>query len=534
MFDLVFGIGLGIVFLVGFWKSRNNTADCRVTLQLTEVSFQPENSVTWAQALELVASIYQVQKDQAKALEKFQVSLDELKESWNCSPPSPEPEVSEFYTNDNVCELASPEYVMEGHAPWENQETIEMVETVVEEEVVGDNATSDSTAFDDFDIFENVDNVDLVMCECVPSPENLVDEDVVEGAVSDSTDPSPTIPEIVEVSDTIGEGGVDDNITPDPEIFKNVEKFESKDLMMGDFVPPPDQTSRSLLVPIHLLDDDQEDDADELVFENNKHGFIATHDPFMNGKLDVINTIDEDIWKHPDMLPSDPIRLENLYWYCKPKLQTEDSTRDASKMKSAKQLLGEALGALHVKPVMLKRHRRKDRAWRFKATSKHSREIIRKRKPDSSRGTGKPFDPGKSEYGISEGMVATEIQWSQMAICQIVTVASTEGVAQCKCGVTVPLHLHHAGVFTAAPRLPNFIMNDANDRPCYSMIPTIKQFADNATRAARKRQCRDAETLFSHHYKYRSPVRLFTHPGTRRRDPKAQFRQFFSGNQYYG
>ncbi|KAI3503816.1 hypothetical protein L1887_32269 [Cichorium endivia] len=353
----------------------------------TEESFQPENSVTWAQVLELTASIYQVQKDQAKALEKFQVSLDKLEESWNCSPPSPEPEVSEFYTNDDVCELASPEYVMEGHAPWENQETSEMVETVVEEEVVSDNATSDSATCEVFDIFESFNNVDLVMCESVPSPDDLVDEDVVEGTVSDSTDPSPKTPEFVEI-----------------------------DPMMGDFVPPSDQTSRSLLVPIHLLDDDQEVDADELIFENNKkHDFITTHDPFMNGKLDVINTIDEDIWKHPDMLPSDPSRLENFYWHCKPKLQNEDTMRDVSNKQLGEHLLEAALGALHIKPVILKKYRRKDRAWRFKATSKHSREIIRKRKPDSSRGTGKPFDPGKLEYGINEGTVVTGNQRSQMA-----------------------------------------------------------------------------------------------------------------------
>ncbi|KAI3522161.1 hypothetical protein L1887_11641 [Cichorium endivia] len=180
----------------------------------TEESSQPENSITCAQVLELLYNTYQVQKDQADALEKFQVSLDKLKESWNCSPPSPEPEVSEFYTNDDVCELGSPEYVMEGHAPWENQETIEMVETVVEEEVVGDNATSDSATFEVFDVFESFDNVDLVMCESVPSPDDLVDEDVVEGTVSDSTDPSPTTPEFVEIVDVFEEGGVDDNITP--------------------------------------------------------------------------------------------------------------------------------------------------------------------------------------------------------------------------------------------------------------------------------------------------------------------------------
>ncbi|KAI3710865.1 hypothetical protein L2E82_40660 [Cichorium intybus] len=347
----------------------------------TEESSQPENSMTLAQLW--------------------------LEESWNCSPPSPEPEVSKFYTNDNVCELASPEYVMEGHTPWESQKTTEMVETVVEEEVVGDNATSDSTTFD---VFENVD---LVMCESVPSPDNLVDEDVVEGAVSDSTDPSPTTPEFFEDFDIIEEGGVDDNTTPGPVIFENFEKIESKDLVMGDFIPSSDQTSRSLLVPIHLLDDDQEDDADKLVFENKKHDFIATHDPFMNGKLDVINTIDEDIREHLNMLPSDPIRLENFYWHCKPKLQNEDTMRDVSNKQLGEHLLEAALGTLH-KAVILKRYRRNDRAWRFKAISKHSREIIRKRQPGSSRGTGKPFDPGKLEYGISERTVVTGIQWSQM------------------------------------------------------------------------------------------------------------------------
>ncbi|KAI3701070.1 hypothetical protein L2E82_45713 [Cichorium intybus] len=334
----------------------------------TEESSQPENSVTLAQLWVFMYNNYHEQKDQAEALEKVQASLDRLEESWKCSPPSPEPEASDFYTNNNVCELASPEYVMEGHTPWESQETTEMVENVV--------------------------------------------EDVVEEAVSDSTDPSPMTPEIVEVFDIIEEGGVDDNITPDPVIFEKFEKFENKDLMMGDFVPPSDQTSHSLLVPIHLLDDDQEVDADELIFENNKHDFITTHDPFMNGKLDVINTIDEDIWKHPNMLPSDPTRLENLYWHCKPKLQTEDSTWDTGKMRSAKQLLG----ALHVKPLTLKRCRRKDRAWRFKATSKHSREAIRRWQPGSSRRTDKPFDPGKFEgQWVSERTVEVEMQQKQMA-----------------------------------------------------------------------------------------------------------------------
>ncbi|KAI3723576.1 hypothetical protein L2E82_35254 [Cichorium intybus] len=233
----------------------------------TEESSQPENSATWAQLWVFMYNNYHEQKDQADALLSLQASLDRLEESWKCSPPSPEPEVSDFYTDNNVCELASPEYVMEGHTPRESQETTERVENVVEEEVVGDNATSDSTAFDVFDVFENVNNVDLVMCESVPSSDDLIDEDVVEGAVSDSTDPSPTIPEIVESTNVFGEGG--------------------KDLVMGDFVPPSDQTSHPLLVPIHLLDDDQEVDADELIFENNKHDFITTHDPFMNGKLDI-------------------------------------------------------------------------------------------------------------------------------------------------------------------------------------------------------------------------------------------------------
>ncbi|KAI3699863.1 hypothetical protein L2E82_44459 [Cichorium intybus] len=352
----------------------------------TEESSQPDISATWARLWVLWYNTHQEQKDQADALVKLQASLDMLEESWKCSPPSPEPEASDFYTNNNVCELASPEYVMEGHTPWESQETTERVENVVEEEVVGDNATSDSTAFD---VFENVDNIKLVMSESIPSPDNLVDEDVEEEAVSDSTDPSPTI----------------------PEIFENFEKFESKDLMMGDFIPPLDQISHSLMVPIHLLDDDQEVDADESIFENKKHDFITTHDPFMNGKLDVINTIDEDIWKHPDMLPSDPIRLENFYWYCKPKLQTEDSTWDTGKMRSAKQLLGEALGALHIKPMILKRYRRKDRAWRFKATSKHSRELIRRQRRGNSRRTGKPFDPLKFEQQwVNKGTVMTENQ----------------------------------------------------------------------------------------------------------------------------
>ncbi|KAI3790974.1 hypothetical protein L2E82_04452 [Cichorium intybus] len=280
-----------------------------------------------------------------------------------------------------------------------------MVENVVEEEVVGDNVASDSIALDVFDVFENVD---LVMSESIPSPEILIKEDVVEGAVSDSADPSPTTPKIV---DNIGEGGVDDNNTPEPIIFENFEYFESKDLLMGDFIPPPDQTSRSLLVPIHLLDDDQEDDVDKLVFENNKHDFIATHDPFMNGKLDVINTIDEDIWKHPDKLPSDPIRLENFYWYCKPKLQTEDDTQYVSNKRGTIQLLEAALGSLHVKPMVLKKYRRKDRAWRFRATSKYSREIIIRQQLGSNRRTDKPFDPGKfEEQWVNKGTMVLLVQ----------------------------------------------------------------------------------------------------------------------------
>ncbi|KAI3708658.1 hypothetical protein L2E82_37973 [Cichorium intybus] len=156
-----------------------------------------------------------------------------------------------------------------------------------------------------------------------------------------------------------------------------------EDLVMSESVPSPDNTSRSLLAPIHLLDDDQDDDVDELVFENNKHDFFGTHEPLMNGNLDS-------------------------------KLQNEDTMRDASNKQLGEHLLGAALGALHVKPVILKRHRRKDRAWRFKVSSKHLREIIRKRQPGSSRGIGKPFDTGKLEYGINEKMVVTEIQWSQM------------------------------------------------------------------------------------------------------------------------
>lgn len=135
----------------------------------------------------------------------------------------------------------------------------------------------------------------------------------------------------------------------------------------------------------------------------------------MNGKLDVINTIDEDIWKHPDMLPSDPIRLENSYWYCKPKLQTENNTQYESSKRGMEHLLGAVMGALHVKPLTLKRCRRKDRAWRFKATSKHSREIIGRRQLCSNRRTNKPFDPGKFEgQWVSERMVEVKMQQKQM------------------------------------------------------------------------------------------------------------------------
>ncbi|KAI3739843.1 hypothetical protein L2E82_30255 [Cichorium intybus] len=262
-----------------------------------------------------------------------------------------------------------------------------MGRNVVEEEVVGDNAPPDSAAFD---VFEKVDNVDLVMSEPIPSPDDMVET-------------------------VIGKGGVDDNTTPDRVIFENFEHFENKDLVMGDFIPPPDKTSCSLLVLIHLLDDDQEDDDNDVVFENNKHDFFGTHDPFMNGKLDVINTIDEDIRKHPDILPSNPILLENFYWYCRPKRQAVDNIQDTSRKRGAKQSLGAAMGVLHVKPGILKRYRRKDRAWRFKATSKHSCKIIRKQQPGSSRGTSKLFNPGNLEYIINEGTAVTGNQRSQMA-----------------------------------------------------------------------------------------------------------------------
>ncbi|KAI3690920.1 hypothetical protein L2E82_49133 [Cichorium intybus] len=295
-----------------------------------------------------------MQKDQADALVRLQDSLDQLEKIRECPPP----EASDFYTHDNVWEPASPEHVMEGHAPWESQETTERVENVVEEEVVGDNATSDLTTFD---VFENVNNVELVMSESIPSPDNLVDEDVEEEAVSGSTDPSPTI----------------------PENFEKFEHFESKERVMGDLIPPPDKTSRSLLVPIHLLDEDQDDDDDEVVFENNKHDVFATHHPLMNGKLDT---------------------------------KTASCRRHAlcGKMRR-KTITGSGTGVLKVKPVILKRHRGKDRAWRFKATSKHLRELIRKRQPGNDTRTDKPFDPGKLEYGINEWMVVTGNQRSKMA-----------------------------------------------------------------------------------------------------------------------
>ncbi|KAI3691545.1 hypothetical protein L2E82_49910 [Cichorium intybus] len=199
-----------------------------------------------------------------------------------------------------------------------SQETTERVENVAEEEVVGDNTTPDSTTFD---VFENVDNVDLVMSEPIPSPDHLVEKEVEDGAVSDSTNPSPTTPEISEIVDT----------------------FEIQNLVMSEPIPSPD---------------------------------------------DMVET---------------------------PNLQTADGTRDASKMRFAEQSLGPTLGALHVTPVMLKRHRRKDQAWRFKATSKHSREIIRKRQRGNDSRTEKPFDLGKLEYGINEGTVVTGNQQSQMA-----------------------------------------------------------------------------------------------------------------------
>ncbi|KAI3723575.1 hypothetical protein L2E82_35253 [Cichorium intybus] len=81
---------------------------------------------------------------------------------------------------------------------------------------------------------------------------------------------------------------------------------------------------------------------------------------------------------------------------------------DTGKMRSTTQLLEAALGALHVKPVILKRYGRKDRAWRFKATSKHSWELIRKQQLGSNRRTNKPFDPGKfEEQWVNKGMVVS-------------------------------------------------------------------------------------------------------------------------------
>ncbi|KAI3766102.1 hypothetical protein L2E82_16152 [Cichorium intybus] len=145
-----------------------------------------------------------------------------------------------------------------------------MVEMVVEKEVVDDNTTLDLTTFDVFDNLESRDLVtNLVMSESIPSPDNVI-ETVVE------------------------EGGVDDNTIPEPTIFENFEQFESKDLVMSESIPSPDNASRSLLVPIHLLDDDQEDDNDDVVFENEKHNFPATHDLLMSVKLGEINTIDEE------------------------------------------------------------------------------------------------------------------------------------------------------------------------------------------------------------------------------------------------
>ncbi|KAI3503127.1 hypothetical protein L1887_31563 [Cichorium endivia] len=376
-------------------------------------------------------------KDQAEALERLQGSLDKLKESWNCSPPSPELEVSEFYTNDNVCELASSEYVMEGHTPWENQETIEMVETVVEEEVVSDNATSDSATCEVFDIFESFDNVDLVMCESVPSPDDLVDEDVVEGTVSDSTDPSPTTPEFVEIVDVFEEGGVDDNITPDPVIFENFEKFEN-----------------------------------------------------------VINTIDEDIWRHPDMLPSDPIRLENFYWYCKPKLQPEDNMWGTDKMRSTKQRLGAALGVLHIKPVTLKRCRRKDRAWRFKATSKHSRELIRKQQLGSSRRTGKPFDPGKLEGACGQrrdgGTRGSRQVWGRVKILKNLT--ARRGIWICATRGRKPTRCAGVDLVTRAPRDvdPRAAGNDQSVFSFIRLDHTFLQFPEGLESSTEYTSRRDA------------------------------------------
>ncbi|KAI3503227.1 hypothetical protein L1887_31666 [Cichorium endivia] len=60
-------------------------------------------------------------------------------------------------------------------------------------------------------------------------------------------------------------------------------------------------------------------------------------------------------------------------------------------------------------------------------------------------------------------------------------------------------------------------------------VANFKDFGLGKTCASQKELCRDAGTLISHNYKYRSPVRLLKHPGTRRRDPKAEFRQFLVG-----
>ncbi|KAI3767586.1 hypothetical protein L2E82_17825 [Cichorium intybus] len=219
-------------------------------------------------------------------------------------------------------------------------------------------------------------------------------EDVMEGAVIDNTNPYLTTPKIVEIVDT----------------------FENQALVMSESIPSPDNASRSLSAPIHLLDNGQENDDDDVAFEIEKHNFLATHDPLMSVKLDVINNIDEDIREHTNIMHFDPIRLEKFWLYCRPKLQTADNMQHASKRRFVKQLLGAALDVLHIKLVILKRHRGKDRAWRFKATSKHSRELIGRRRPSSSRRTAKPFDPGKlEEHWVNEGTVASENQRSQKA-----------------------------------------------------------------------------------------------------------------------
>ncbi|KAI3494509.1 hypothetical protein L1887_40758 [Cichorium endivia] len=56
---------------------------------------------------------------------------------------------------------------------------------------------------------------------------------------------------------------------------------------------------------------------------------------------------------------------------------------------------------------------------------------------------------GYDEAGPSGTHHDSESYFLITIICQTVIVA--EGVAQRKCGVTVPLHLCYAGVFTAAP-----------------------------------------------------------------------------------